>query len=127
MNTTRFTPGDIERALWIATACAAAAAIALTYVVYRLHWIVAARTRMRLFAALLAMILSGGVYVACNALLLGVSYFQAYQTDPDGVLAGSLFIHPGWLHRLIPVIAIAGSWALLAILSRNRSESPAVP
>ena len=123
MNTTSLTPGDIERALWIATGCAALAGSVLTYVVYRFHWIVAARTRMRLLAALLALILAGSVYVACGTILLAITYLQVYQIDPEAVLAGRLFIHPGWLHKLMPVVAIAVSWTLLALIRKNRSEN----
>lgn len=113
-------PNDIERALWVATACAALAAVAFTYAVYRLHRYVITRTGMRLLAALLTLLLSGCVYAACDALLLGVAYFQLYEADPLAVMSGNVFGHPGWLRKLIPVVAMAGTWAVC--LTRERQN-----
>ena len=124
MNATALTPRDVERALWTATGCGVLAAIGLTYLVYRLQSYVTARTRMHVLAALIALILLCGVVVACDTIVLTAAYFQIYQIDRESVLAGSVFIHVGWLHRLILFLAVVATWATLARVRNNgRGES----
>lgn len=117
---------EIDQAVRIATLCAVLVATALTYLVYRVHRFVFERTGMRLLALVVALILSVGVYAACDTTRTTVTYFQLYQAHPKGLLAERLFIHPGALQKIVPAVTIAGTWWLLSASRKRRvCERPA--
>jgi ABC-type dipeptide/oligopeptide/nickel transport system permease component len=108
----------VDRALWLATAGAVAAAAVSTAIV----WWVAGRFRRqswRLASRAVGVVGLAVAYVASGLVLLWL--LESQLTWQEGAMA-RIYVHPGPVHKVLPIVSILATWLLL-----NLRKSPSAP
>lgn len=121
-------PADIEetvRAVWIGTAAAVATAIALTLALTVLHERLVRSTRMRVLVTTVSVILSLMVFIIAGTVMMAVIHGllnPAYARTGESSIA-HVFVHPGVIPGLLPLVAIVGTWLARVFWKKRRTAS----
>jgi predicted PurR-regulated permease PerM len=110
----------VDRALWLATGGAVAAAAVLTVLV----WWLAGRLRRRswrLASMAVSVIGLAGAYVGSGLVLLWLLNSQLTWQEEA---MNRIYVHPGPVHKILPVVFILATWLLLNL---RKPTAPANP
>ena len=111
MNDSAITPEAVERAVWIATLCAAVVAIVVTLIIQHVFQMFIVKTQMRLLSIVAVTILLIATYVLSVTVHMVVTEFLVNRWLQAWSFGG-VWVHPGLIHKLMLLLAIVGTWSV---------------
>jgi hypothetical protein len=116
----------LEKALALGTVAAVAVAVLGVLLVFPIWRWILRRTSMRLLAGVLAALAIAVVYIAAVEALYHVANWLPNRSPASGEEDYLLrtFVHPGALLKVIPAIALFGTWCLLSFGRRRHGTAP---